>query len=249
MHLTRTFLQVIYAKPYLVLTTTLATSFLALGLSLSLLYKVRPSQPSSQKFAIILEVYLLSWIFLVFGTFLLNNKDIGGVYLITVWNVSAWVAAVLALAEAVVRARATVGRGRGELNLVGDPAPSREEVGHRFVAGVRYDAPPHPADGGEEENGDVEPVETEPTEITPLMQQQRRRSVGGREYVVGIDNDPVPVDGAKGFHAAYEESGWWIFQALALIPAPAILLFQIDLQALYALKNTLADGTSPVTGM
>ena len=234
----------IYSKPYFVLVTTLATSFLSIGLSLSLFSRVKPSHPSSQKFAILLEVYLLSWILLVFGTILLNNKGVGGVYLITVWNVSAWVASVLALAEVIIQARSS--RGRIELNLVRDSVPSGGEVGHRFVSGVRYDA--HPAVNGEEDNEEDDPIETEPTEITPLMQQQRRRSTGGREYVVGIDNGAVPVGGTKGFQSAYNESGWWILQALALIPAPAILLFQIDLQLLYALKNTLADGGSPVVG-
>ncbi|KAI0090888.1 hypothetical protein BDY19DRAFT_938120 [Irpex rosettiformis] len=232
---------VIYSKPYLVLAATLASSFLAFGLSLSLFCKIKPSPPSSQKFAILLEVYLLSWIFLVFGTVLLHNKGVGGVYLITVWNVSAWVAAVLALVEAVVQARSSGAYRLGEHNFVGDPVPPREEIGHRFVTGVRYDAPSVVSGDGENEE-----IETEPTEITPLIQQQRRRSVGGREYVVGIDNNALPVDGVKGMHTPYEESGWWILQALALIPAPAILLFQIDLQMLYALKNTLADGTSPV---
>ncbi|KAI0688998.1 hypothetical protein BC835DRAFT_1441523 [Cytidiella melzeri] len=233
---------IIYSKPYLILTTMLATTFLALGLSLSLFYKLWPSPPSSQKFAIILELYLLSWILLVLGTVLLNNFGVGGVYLFTVWNVSVWLAAVLALAETVVRARSGSARGgQGEMDFVGEPAP-REEIGHRFVAGVRYDAPSTMG----EEHGDVEPIETEPTEITPLMQQQRRNSVGGREYVIGIDNDAVPVNGTKGYLPKYEESGWWIFQMLALIPAPTVLLFQIDVQMMHSLRNTLADGSSPV---
>ncbi|KAI0343578.1 hypothetical protein BDW22DRAFT_1356037 [Trametopsis cervina] len=236
----------IYAHPSLVLTATLATTFLALGSSLKFFSWLWPSPPSSQKFAIILEIYLLSWILLVVATVLLNNFDVHGVYLITVWNVAAWLAAVLALSEAVVRARSTgKHRGPGELDFVGEPREERQNVGHRFVGGVRYEAPVL-GENGLEDGGDSEPVETEPTEITPLMQQQRRHSVGGREYVVGIDNDVVPVDGTKGIHAKYEESGWWIFQMLMLIPAPTLLLFQIDVQVMHSLRNTLADGSSPV---
>jgi hypothetical protein len=236
-------LEVIYSKPYIILTTTLATTFLALGLSLTLFYKLWPSPPSSQKLAIIIEIYFLSWISLVGATVLLNNIGIGGVYLVTVWNFCALLAALLTLIEAVVRARAPGKYGRGELNLVGEPLP-REEPGHRFVPGVRYD----PHGGTEDEDGDVEPVQTEPTEITPLMQQHRRRSVGGREYVVGVDNDAVPVFGTKGSHTTYEETGWWIVQMLVLIPAPAILLTQIDILLMHSLRNTLADGSSPITG-
>lgn len=235
----------VYSHPYIVLTTLLTLSFLALGLPISSFYWLWPSPPSSQKFAIILEIYLLSWIFLVIGTVGLNNLNLGGVYLITVWNFCAWLAAVIALVEAIVRARTGGTRARrSAMDLVGESEPSRRETsGHRFVPGVMYTTR---EDSREREV--AEPVETEPTEITPLMQQHRRHSVGGREYVVGIDNGVVPVDGTKGLHAEYEESGWWILQMFALIPAPAVLLFQIDLILLHALRNTLADGSSPIAG-
>lgn len=238
--------QVAYSKPYLVLTTTLALSFLALVFSLSLFSKLWPSPPSSQKFAIILETYLLSWIFLVAATVAVNDLQIGGVYLIAVWNFCAWVAAVIALTEAVVRAKQDGTRtAHGDLDLIGEPEPPRgEESGHRFVRGVRYNAPAYRTEA-DDNLEDAEPEETDPTEITPLMQQQRRRSVGGREYVIGIDNHPILVDASKGIHPTYEESGWWIFQMLALILAPAVLLFQIDLVLMHSLRNTMADGSPP----
>ncbi|GJE94757.1 Zn-dependent exopeptidase [Phanerochaete sordida] len=238
--------NVIYSKKYVVLTTFLTASFLSYTVSLQLFNKIWPSPPSSQKFAILLEIYFLSWIFLVIGTVGVNNLRIGGAYLFTAWNICAWLAAVVALIEAVLRARWASEHGtKPDLDVVDEPEPAARDqpAGHRFVRGIRYDAPQRAENG--EEGADGEPEETDPTEITPLMQQQRRRSTGGREYIVGVDNEPLQVyEGGK--RAAVHEYGWWILQMLALVPLPALLLFQVTLILVHALSNTLADGSPAV---
>ncbi|EKM53681.1 uncharacterized protein PHACADRAFT_125584 [Phanerochaete carnosa HHB-10118-sp] len=239
--------NIIYSKEYVVFTTFLSASFLSYTLSLQLFIKIWPSPPSSQKFAILLEIYVLSWIFLVIGTVGVNNLHIGGVYLITTWNLCSWLAATLALAEAVVRAKWPSKHGsRADFDVVDESerVPQDQSTGHRFVRGIRYEAPERAENG--EDGRDVEPEETAPTEITPLMQQQRQHSTDGREYIIGIDNEPLRVDDAGKREDIYEEYGWWILQMLALIPLPSTLLSQVTLILLHALRNTLADGSSPI---
>lgn len=229
------------------LTTIIALAFLALVFSLSLFSWVWPSPPSTQKVAIILEIYLLSWIFLVASTVALNKLQIGGVYLIAVWNFCAWSASLLALAEAVARAKQDKAHtARGELDLIAEPLPPQaEQPDRRFVRGIRYEAPPR-TPGQDQQSDDIEPEETEPTEITPLIRQNRRYSVGGREYIVGVDGQPIPVDVSKLMQREYEELGWWILQMLTLLVAPAVLFFQVDVVLMHALANTMADGSPPV---
>ncbi|KIP09032.1 hypothetical protein PHLGIDRAFT_126626 [Phlebiopsis gigantea 11061_1 CR5-6] len=238
---------VVYSKQYVVLATFLTASFLSYTLSLSLFYKIWPSPPASQKFAILLETYFLSWIFLVIGTVGVNKFQLGGVYLSTAWNLSAWLAVTLALVEAVLRARWTVQHGgKPDLDIVQEEEP-RENTppGHHFVRGVAYQPPVQHVES-QETHDETEPVETEPTEITPLMQQHRRRSTGGREYIVGVDGEPLLVNGYPKKEAAQDEYGWWILQILALIPLPTMLLFQTMVLIAHALRNTLADGSSPI---
>jgi hypothetical protein len=239
---------VIYSNPYTVLTTFVTASFLSYTLSLTLFYKLWPSPPTSQKFAILLEIYFLSWIFLVIGAVGVNNLHLGGTYLFTAWNLFAWLAAIIALVEAVFRARWTRGHGgKPDIDVVEEPEPELEDptAGHRFVRGIRYEAP----NGEDEERRqDLEPVETEPTEITPLIQQQRRHSAGGREYIIGVDGRPLRIDDSKKREGVHEEYLWWMVQMHTLIPLPTVLLFQIALIVVHALRNTLADGNSPATG-
>lgn len=230
-------MQTIHSRPYLVLTSLIAFSFFATVAPLQLLNVIWSSPPSSLKSAIILQMYLLTWILLVGAAVGVNNLHLGSMYLVTAWNLCAWLAAIVAVVEAIVRSRA------GDVavfNLVGETDTTRvNPEGHRFVRGVMYQPPEDDEDGDE--------METDPTEITPLMQQQRRRSTGGREYVVGVDNELLLVAGAKP-DGEYEEYGWWIVQMLALVPVPALLLFQITVMLQHSLMNTMADGSSPVTG-
>ena len=228
--------------PHLVLIAFLTFSFLVISVPILLLDKLWPSPPSSLKNASLLELYLLTWILLVASTVATNNLHIGGVYLIAAWNMCAWLAALVAVCEIATQA----GRGQQHiLNLVGEANISSEGTeGHRFVQGIMYQQP----EGDGQERPDEE-VETEPTEITPLIQQHRRRSTGGREYVVGVDNEPLLVNSASSKTSdSGPDSGWWILELIVLVPLPSLLLFQIILILQHSLRNTMVDGGSPVTG-
>ena len=99
------------------------------------------------------------------------------------------------------------------------------ENGRRVVRGVRYDAPPDSAEANEE---GLE-VETEPTEITPLLRQ--------------------PTNGqTRSIDSNAEAHGWWILQMLAVVPLSALLIFRVTLLLVNCLNHTLVDGNSPNTG-
>ncbi|KAH8103501.1 hypothetical protein BXZ70DRAFT_926000 [Cristinia sonorae] len=241
---------VVHSYPTIVVTNTLCLAYLGLVLPFSLFEFFFPSPPSSQKLATILELFFLVWIFLVVSTVAVGRLQIGSSYWVTAWYLCTWVAALIALGEGAQRAKnGGEEGGKGELNLVGEPRPEDADVGERrFVRGIRYDRLPEAENGerGRAPQDDI-PVETEPTEITPLIRQQRRRSQGGSEYVLGIDGELTRVDDGKRSNVGYQETGWWIAQMLALVPFPALLEFSLLVLLVHSLKNTMVDGSSPLT--
>ncbi|GBE82458.1 Vacuolar membrane protease [Sparassis crispa] len=234
---------VVHSRPHLVLLACMTLSYLAIVLPLQILQTLLPSAPVSQKLAVSLELYFLTWIFLLVSTIAIQKRHIGGVYWVTAWNISAWIVCGISLVEGAVRELKDPETGKkAGLDLTVEDE-QEEASNRRFVRGVLYEAPePQDTDGAEasEEHGEV--VDTEPTEITPLMHQHRRRSSSGREYVTvnGV------VDQAA-LEAKYEEFGWWILQLLVSVPLTALLLFQVVLLLLHALSNTMVDGSSPWT--
>ncbi|TCD67779.1 hypothetical protein EIP91_011965 [Steccherinum ochraceum] len=245
---------VAHSYPSVVVATSLTLSYLGFVLPFAFFQFFFPSPPSSQKLATTLELYFLTWIFLVVGTVLVNKLELGGTYWITGWYICTWLAALIALGEGAERAKKGGEEGgKGELSLVGEAQPEEQDVGERrYVRGVRYERVANAENengGGETSRTAVaadEPVETEPTEITPLMHQHRRRSGSGHEYVVGIDGGLTRVKDGKGANAGYEETGWWIAQMLVVIPIPALLKFQLLVLLVHSLGNTMVDGSSPV---
>ena len=211
------------------LTTSLSLAYLALIVPLQLLQLTLPTAPSAQKLVLLLQHYLLTWVLLVAATVQVHEHALGGVYWVTAWNLAAWLALGAALSEGAVRAwKSGPEEGRKaalDLSVEGDFDVTGGS-GRRLVRGVRYDAPG--GEDGEGENGGE--VETEPTEITPLMHQQR----GSPE---------IASEAAK-----YDEYGWWILQMVLAVPVVVTLLFQLQNLLLQALMNTLADGSSALTG-
>ncbi|CAL1711704.1 unnamed protein product [Somion occarium] len=238
---------VVHAHPYWVLVTSMSLTFLSFAFPLSLFHFFLPSPPTSQKLAIVLEIFFFTWILLVFATIGVHLLGLGGFYWITAWYLCAWIASLLGLAEGAERARkGGEAGGKGELDLVGErpPTPVEEHPdGVRHVRGVLYQVPEEPDE--EQGDGHHEPVETEPTDITPLMSQHRRYE-RGREYIVGVDNELTPVASTKAKNVGFDETGWWILQFIALVPFSAILIFQILILVLHALSETLVDGSSPI---
>ena len=199
------------------LTASLALAYLALAGPLQLLQLALPTAPSAQKLVLLLQHYLLTWVLLAAATAQVRAHALGGVYWVSAWNLSAGLALAAALGEGW---RAGAGGRKAALDL--SVEDDRGEAGPRLVRGVRYDAPEGGEDAGE--------VETEPTEITPLMHQQQ------------------PERRALETGAAYDEYGWWILQLVLAVPAVATLLFQLQYLLLQALMNTLTDGSSALTG-
>ncbi|KZS99766.1 uncharacterized protein LAESUDRAFT_765215 [Laetiporus sulphureus 93-53] len=224
---------VVHAHPFLVLMTFLSLSFLVIAFPIQLLQRLLPSPPSSQKLAMLLEHYVFTWILLIAATVQVNKNQIGGGYWITAWNICAWLALSVAFIEGSVRARRMGDAGnKAAFDMtVDDVHDESNDTGRRFVSGVLYEVPEdphHPIDEQEHSDTQGEIVETEPTEITPLMHQSRG------------------VASADAVHAKYDEFGWWILQLLVGVPITALLLFQLELLQLQAMMNTLVDGSSPL---
>jgi hypothetical protein len=140
---------------------------------------------------------------------------LGGTYFITAWNAVVLLGAVLACVEGMAGARGY---------------EDEEEIASQrhHVRGVRYDAVGTAENGHQDsENGHqrVDVIEeTEPTEVTPLIAQHGQPAQSSEEQ------------GAI---------GWWIAQLLVVVPLPVILASHIAVIMLFAMNQTLIDGTSP----
>jgi hypothetical protein len=96
---------------------------------------------------------------------------------------------------------------------------------------VRFIAPEGEDNEGQPEEG--EEHEPEPTEQTPLIQQQP---------LLPRLQPAIKKDEGGAI-------GWWILQAIVMVPVPVILVLHITILLLGALPQTLADGSSPVIGV
>ncbi|CDO78073.1 hypothetical protein BN946_scf184708.g7 [Trametes cinnabarina] len=247
-------LQVVHSHAYAVLSISLALSFLSIVLPLQALHAILPPTFASQKLATTLSLYFFTWLLLVVSTVAISTKHYGFLYFATFLNVGAWFAGVLELVHAV--------RRRDPGNELGThsflfTSPEEQQTrsegavpGRRLVRGVLHEVPENhdgahiAADGnnGQAGHSGDDIVETEPTEITPLIHQHRRRSQGGGEYLTVDPPEDVKVMGKP-----VDEYGWWIAQALLLVPAIGVLLFQLEVLLLNATMHTLVDGSSPLT--
>ncbi|KAI0827758.1 hypothetical protein BC628DRAFT_1317988 [Trametes gibbosa] len=243
--------NIVHSHAYAVLATFLGASFLALVLPLQALHSVLPPIFVSQKLATMLSLYSFSWILLVASTILLSTSRYAFLYWATILNVSALLAVVLELVRAW--RRGDPGNERGTcsfFNSYGEQEAFAEGAvtGQRQVRGVLYEAPERlyqdneAIANGEDRANDTagEVVETDPTEITPLIHQHRRQTEAGSEYITVDVPDDVTITGKP-----VEEFGWWIGQALLLVPPVAVLLFQVELLLLNAIMHTLPDGSPP----
>ncbi|KAI8970991.1 hypothetical protein BD414DRAFT_540578 [Trametes punicea] len=249
--------NIVHSHAYAVLSTFWGSSFLGIVLPLQSLHHVLPPTFASQKLTTTLSLYSFTWILLVVSTVAMSTRHYGSLYWATFFNAGAWLAAVLELVRA--------GRRRDPGNEMGTysflfTSPEEREFraegavpGRRLVRGVLYEAPEEHVEGnpvaggrrvddGEQIGREGDIVETEPTEITPLIHQHRRQSQGGGEYLTVDPPEDVKVVGRPA-----DEYGWWIAQALLLIPAITVLLFQLEILLLNATMHTLVDGSPPLT--
>ncbi len=246
----------IHSHAHAVLTAFLSLSFLALVLPLQALHFLLPPTFVSQKFAVTLSLYSFTWLLLLVSTVAIATQQLSSLYWTTVLYLSAWLALVLELVRAVRRGDPGNEMGsRSDLFSTRAEREARAEgpiAGRRLVRGVRHEVPEHGdedaearspvrAEAAHAEEGAI--VETDPTEITPLMHQHRRVSQGGSEYLTLGRPGDVTVVGKSA-----DEYGWWIGQMLVLVPATVLLLFQLEVLLLNALMHTLVDGSSPAMG-
>lgn len=212
--------QVIHTHPWLVLVSALSLAYLTtvLPLTFPLTRHGVVPAPEQQKLSILLHQYVLTWGLLVYTTSVLT---LGGTYFVTLWNAVVLLGSVLACVEGMTGAR-----GYEDEEIVKQ---------RRYVRGNHYEAVSTGENGHQDaENGhqnadndhqDVGEIEdTEPTENTPLIAQ------------------PTPTDEEQG------AIGWWIAQLLVVVPLPVILVSHIAIILLFAMNQTLTDGTSPYAG-
>ncbi|OCH89411.1 Zn-dependent exopeptidase [Obba rivulosa] len=235
---------IIHSHAKTVLLAVMSLSYLSVTVPLQAIHAMLPSPSAWEKLTVTAQLYLLTWILLVASTTMIRRLTLGGLYWVTVWNLCAWLVSCLSLAESVWREKRGYDRNRKvQLDVESNDDNDDTVPARRYVAGMLHEYPETNGEGQDAQDGEAEAeiVETEPTEITPLMHQHHRVSDSGREYVTvdaGLGDAHTEPDS--------EEYGWWIVQLLLLVPIPAVLLFQIELILLGALNNTLVDGSSPV---
>ncbi|TFK50887.1 Zn-dependent exopeptidase [Heliocybe sulcata] len=213
---------IIHSSPFVVLTSTMSLAYLGLLLPLRLFTRFLPVPPAKQKLAIMLEMYPLTWVFLVIATVAADRWGIAATYWVTVLNLAVLLGCVVGCVEALV--------GKGHAGLEEGDRERR-----RFVRGVRYEVG---SENGEDGINGAEGREVEdevPTEITPLMRQQRVRDRDGHEYVVADDEtDKEETD---------EAVGWWAVQMLFMTVLPVVLLLQVAFLVVNTLGQSLVDGS------
>lgn len=179
-----------------------------------------------------LQTYILTWLLLLASTIVVSKLQIAGLYLITAWN------AVVLLGSAIGCLEGITGANNFDAESLEAEADGEGEGGEgedeqvRAVRGVMYDA-----DRPVEEGAENEEVETDPTEITPLIRQRRVHWASTKGE--GLED----ADGENGGALL-----WWILQLVIVVPVPLILISHIAVVLMGALCQTLADGSSPITG-
>lgn len=191
-----------YSAPYLVVLSFFTLAYVALSLPLAL-----PKHAHAQKQTVLLQTLILAYILLLLGTIFLPH--IGGTYPLSAWAGCTFLAWAVGAVEGLF---ATQSR---------EDEHDEVEVERRLVSGIRYDA----VEGAE---GEVEgeEVQTEPTEITPLIQQRRPQNGAAHK-------DETTEGGAI---------GWWIAQMLLVVPIPVILVAHVGVMFIGSMAQTLGDG-------
>lgn len=194
--------------------SVLSLSYLAFTLSLSLAQYLRPVPPAKQKFAVLLELYLLTWALLVASTVVTGGLNVSGLYWVGAWNASAFIAVIWGMIESLA------GKGHGGREIILPPPNSgNEEAAH---------SAPAPAQAEESAHRDHDD-DDEATERTPLIGRWRRRKAAPAAVVA----DEKAQDRAV---------LWWILQMLFSIPVPAYLIGCIARLWVQSMAQTVPDG-------
>lgn len=131
--------------------------------------------------------------------------------------------------------------GEGEVQG-GEDGEGEEGEERRLVRGVRFDvggeesgSAPWRSQGDTRNGGAV--VETEPTEITPLLAQQQRHRDEDSD-AEPPENRDRKQDRTKG----KQEVGWILLEILLVVPFPVILLSHILVMLIDGMGQSVIDG-------
>ena len=101
-------LQTVYSSPYLVLFSFFSLAYLSLVIPLTFTFTQTQSPtakyigPEREKHTLLIQVYVFTWILLLFSTIAVARAQVGGLYVVTVWNTGVWIACVLAAVEGMM---------------------------------------------------------------------------------------------------------------------------------------------------
>jgi uncharacterized integral membrane protein len=101
-------LQTVYSSPYLVLLSFFSLAYLSLVIPLTFTFNQTQNPtakyiaPEREKHTLLIQVYIFTWILLLFSTIAVARAKVGGLYVVTVWNTGVWIACLLAAVEGMM---------------------------------------------------------------------------------------------------------------------------------------------------
>lgn len=184
---------------------------------------IQPAQ--QQKYSIFVNLYIFTWILLVFSTLGITKlrPGVGGGYLFSAWNICVAVACILLAVESIV------------FTSLGYESPKViDEDGRQHEDLLESNRPGH--DHSHRHGADSD-------ERTPLL---------ARDNAAGYDTSLLPsskdLSGGEDGGAGTLATWCWIPQFLVSVPLPVTLFAHVTMIVLDGMAQTLADGPSPWTG-
>ncbi|KAI9507743.1 hypothetical protein F5148DRAFT_1284822 [Russula earlei] len=89
----------VHGHPIATSLSALTLAYLAMAIPLQLAQRLRPIPPSKQRLIILIQLYALTWLFLVGVTILTLKLNVVGLYWVALWNASLLVAVALGVFE------------------------------------------------------------------------------------------------------------------------------------------------------
>ncbi|KAK0465552.1 putative zinc metalloprotease [Desarmillaria tabescens] len=114
----------VHSSPYLVFLSSFTLAYLSIVpiLQLPIPFQ-KASAPEQQKQTVLLQMYFLTWVFLLLATIAISKASIGGVYFVTGWNALVFLACCVGCVEGMLGAEGTT----PFLVFVTQPTPLAEE--------------------------------------------------------------------------------------------------------------------------
>jgi len=196
-----------------------------------------PPYPDQQRWTILLQTYILSWILLVLATVVLHTLHIGGVYFLVGWNLFVFIGCLSVLYERLLL--------KSHTRPAKPKTPPREE--EEEVHGL---SPQLKASSIRE----IEETDAGPSSGSTANLPTLSRSGNGKSQpqLLPKPTERTPLIFSRRMGSAHKEEtgavGWWILQLAIVIPIPVLLFSHVLLLFVQALNQTLTDGSNPVIG-